>query len=271
MTENLGSAGVSINDLVKVTIPAFGQEDFTLQTLEGKELVPELVGIIVYAPQQKGLWSQSYEEAPGAAPCCFSKDARVGQGDRDGVGVQGYFNCIICPKNRFGTGKNGGKECIDLRPIYLVMEGKFLPINIKTPVMSLQPFQKYLTMLSNCGLPYYGVVTKITATPNTKAGKTPHNILAFAVVDKIPKELRDTIKAYQHIFSEHAAASPVDEVKVAMSDIGEPADWGYSPSVNGAPPVVEKIPFDFGPASDYDPFDGDDAEQYTADGDTSNL
>jgi hypothetical protein len=200
IADNMGNGGLSVGDLDKITVPPGGGTTFEIPTVDGDtEPSKEISGIILLATEGKGLWAKSMEEEPGAPPVCYSHDCVKGFGDPLGTGEPKEYLCATCPKNQWGSSTTGtcrGKACRDLRPLYLLREGEYLPIVVSVPRKSLKHIKKYMQRLSGKGIPYYGCVTKFTLTKVSGTGVPDYSELIPSFVVMLDKDQRAAVKAY---------------------------------------------------------------------------
>ena len=197
---NLGTAGVQISQLDKVTVPPGGGKTFAVNPGDGEIAVQNITGIIVWAPTQNGFWSKPIEEAPNDPPACFSADGITGIGDPGG-------QCYCCPNKEWGSDfKERGKACRDLRPIFLLQPGEYLPIIVQTSRMSIKRLGAYFTLLARKGIPYYAAITEIGLEQQQRPGTPLYSVLTFAVKEVVPKEQRAALKQYQDALKLHTTA-----------------------------------------------------------------
>ena len=96
----------------------------------------ELRGIIVYKEIARGHWQEGDN-----IPLCTSIGGQVGT-DRQG----NRHDCASCPANQWDSGKGGsGKACKEMRRIYIVQRGGFLPAMISLPPTSIKLFDTYIS------------------------------------------------------------------------------------------------------------------------------
>ena len=236
--ENLGPAGLKAQDLDHITVPSGKSTTFELPTLDGgTHSLKALVGIIVYAPEQKAYWPTSIDDNPGAPPACFAVDALNGSGTPGGP-------CFACPWNAWGTDPKGGggKACRDLRPLYIIPPDSLIPIVLRTPRTSTAHVRKYFVRLAGAKLPFYGVVTKVTLQTAKNQNGIEYPQLLFALHENgiLSPAQRDLIKSYAGLLQEHAARPPADPAAPPPADsvitgsvINEPDPFGPAP---GGPP-----------------------------------
>ena len=122
----------------RVTIPAAGGTTFELPgELPGEtDAAKEFTGVILY---HHPLFAYYRERFTGGnnAPDCGSYDGVTGVGNPGGV-------CAQCPLNQFGSGENGGKACKNMRVLYLLRSGEFMPLAINLSPTSISPFREFL-------------------------------------------------------------------------------------------------------------------------------
>ena len=71
-------------------------------------------------------------------PLCQSFDGKVGYGEPGGT-------CADCVLNQFGSdGNNKGKACKNMRMLYLLRSGEYMPIQIALPPTSLTPYTRFV-------------------------------------------------------------------------------------------------------------------------------
>jgi hypothetical protein len=165
MNVNVGDGGLNATDLERIKIPAGGGTAWTIQGLDGEEMLKELSGIIIAWRDTRAYWSVPMEESDGnMPPDCCSLDARTGEGEPGG-------NCHKCPNAEFGSGSKGeGQACKLVRQLFLVREDNLLPEIVHLPPSSLKPARQYFLRLASKGVPCYSVITKI-GLEKTKNGQ----------------------------------------------------------------------------------------------------
>jgi hypothetical protein len=169
---NIGNTQLTEFDLDRITMPAGGGRTWEVPTLEGIESTPVLEGVIVYTKTTRAWWHQSLDDSGGGTPPdCSSPDAehatsRPGSPDPGApADEQGFLICERCPKSQWGSDPREGsnaQDCKQMRMLFLLTPGDMLPIAVSLPPTSLQPANKYMLRLSRAGVPYFGVITKIT-------------------------------------------------------------------------------------------------------------
>ena len=63
---------------------------------------------------------------------------------KQGIGEPGG-SCAACALNKFGSAAEGnGKACKNMRVLYLLRSGEFMPLQITLPPTSLKPFREFM-------------------------------------------------------------------------------------------------------------------------------
>lgn len=167
-----GNLDTSGTQLTKVRIL---RESAQFEFEDTGELVREFRGVILGDHPKNILYVEKYNA--GAAtkekPDCAAEDGMVGQ-PREGfphLALRGApatgeetIACDSCPYNKFDTakliGKDGkGKACANKRSVFVLIEGRMMPVNLDLPPTSLRPFNAFMTMLTNQGMPALALVT----------------------------------------------------------------------------------------------------------------
>ena len=124
----------------RVKIPAGGTIQFELPSddPENPDYAKMLVGVILHNHATCAYWPEGSEYDDNTAPLCSSVDGKQGIGDPGGA-------CAACALNRFGTDPNGkGKACKNMRILYLLRSGEYMPIQLTLPPTSISPFREFL-------------------------------------------------------------------------------------------------------------------------------
>lgn len=195
ITENLGGSGIQLSDLARVVVPGSGGTTWSVPGLDGDQDTKEIVGIIVYTTEQNAFWSKSIDDSPNSPPDCWSKDGRIG------IGIPGG-SCRVCAKKLWKSDSKGrGKACRDMRPLFVLTDGKFIPMVISTPKMSLSPLRKYLNRLTGAGIPYYGVITKFTLKQEKNMDGIKYAEMVFSMVERLSADEINATRAYKNILA----------------------------------------------------------------------
>jgi hypothetical protein len=131
--------GLSMN-FQRVKIPSGGVIQFEVPSddPENPDYVKTLEGVILHHHAANAYWPEGSDPEDDTTPLCSSVDGKVGIGDPG-------LLCSTCPMNQFGTGKEGrGKACKNMRQLYLLRSGEFMPIQLSLSPTSLTPFREFM-------------------------------------------------------------------------------------------------------------------------------
>lgn len=201
--ENLGGEPLSPFQLQRLAVPSGGGLFWTDE--EGKP-VQYVDGIIVHTHNARSYWKQGLDESGGGTPPdCFSPDAIMGHGDPGGP-------CSGCQFAQFGSevrnGKPGpGQACKQVRQVYLLREGSFLPTVLIAPPGSLKSFQEYLISLSTKGVAYSQVVTRLSLVEGKSSQGIKFAIVKATALDKLTPEQAAAVRAYGAAFKSSLSAA----------------------------------------------------------------
>lgn len=125
----------------RVKIPGGGNLQFELpgDNPEDPEYSKTLQGIIIHHHAANAYWPDGESEDENVPPVCSSTDGCTGMGEPGGA-------CKICALNQYGSGENDrGKACKNMRHVYLLRSGDYLPILLSLPPTSLKPFMDFVS------------------------------------------------------------------------------------------------------------------------------
>ncbi len=216
MTTNVGDTGLTAGDFERIKVPAGGGTAWSVQGLDGEEMVKELTGIIIAWRDTRAYWAMSMEESDGSMPPdCSSVDARTGTGKPGG-------DCQKCPLSQFGSDPKGeGQACKMIRQLFLIREDNLLPEIVNLPPSSVKPERQYLLRLASKGVPCHSLITKI-ALEKTKNGQgIVYSKAALTSGGRLSPEQAQRAKQYAAMidpFLKSAAAIP------RASELGNTAD-----------------------------------------------
>lgn len=152
---------------------------------EGEEPVVELEGVILHTKKTNVYYKDSFNPKEVTPPTCFSLD-----GETPDKSVEKPVNptCKGCPMAEFGTNSmKSGKACRNLKPIYMLLSDEsIIPRQITVTPASLKVANQYLMDLTERGLSYRKVKTKVTAYK--KDPRDTYMTLRFVKGDKLSAE-----------------------------------------------------------------------------------
>lgn len=125
--------------LPRVKIPAGGVLQFEMpgDDPENPLYAPTLEGVILFNHASNCFWPDGNEYDDNTPPQCQAITGKVGYGDPGGL-------CETCAYNRFGSAANGvGKACKNMRVLYLLRSGDFMPIQLALPPTSLASYSDF--------------------------------------------------------------------------------------------------------------------------------
>ena len=110
----------------RIKIPGGGHLQFEIPSgnPDVPDYAPYLEGVILYSHNSNAYWPEGSEYDDDQPPLCQSFDGKVGYGEPGGT-------CADCVLNQFGSdGNNKGKACKNMRMLYLLRSGEYMPIQI---------------------------------------------------------------------------------------------------------------------------------------------
>ena len=125
-------------------IPAGGALQFEVPSddPENPDYTKTLEGVILYNHTGNAYWPDGgYDEDESGTPLCSSVDSINGIGNPGG-------SCEVCPLNAWGSGDSGrGKACKNMRHLYLLRSGDYMPIQVILPPTSIRPFNDFVSTI----------------------------------------------------------------------------------------------------------------------------
>lgn len=192
--ENIGVGGMSHLDLDRVRIPAGGGQAWAVPDLNGERSERVIRGIIAYQTVARGYWESLFEDGGGSPPTCYSNDGVHGIGDPG-------TDCATCKFNQWGSDRKGGqgKACRELRLLFMLQEGSYLPIVVALPPTSVKVAHQYFIRLASKGVPYYGVITEIGLEKTKSTGQISYSRAVFNAGAKLTQEQISRMRAYKDV------------------------------------------------------------------------
>lgn len=205
--------GLSMS-FTRIKIPSGGGIIFEIPTddPDNPDSATTLEGIILHHHAHCAYWPESNDDEDNK-PLCSSLDGKVGIGEPGGV-------CATCQLNTFGTASKGaGKACKNMRVIYLLRSGEYLPVQINLPPTSIKPFKEFYTKaFALRRRAPYGSIVRIGLKQDNN-GKDDYSVATFRRVADFSGEKLQQVKAY--------AANFKDQLKLIMEQREKAAEEQY--------------------------------------------
>lgn len=222
----------------RIKIPGSGGLQFELPSdnPEDPDYAKTLEGVIIYNHQACAYWPDGSEFDDDATPLCSSVDGKTGFGDPGGA-------CAVCPMNQYGTAtdKNGnatkGKACKNMRHLYLLRDGEYMPILLALPPTSLRPFSDFMNAsFVSRRRPVWSSVVQI-GLKRVENGANTYSVATFRKLYDFSGEQLQQIKQYAEGFREQIRTMlqqrAVNTETRTESDIEYDVDPSYSAEQNG--------------------------------------
>ncbi|RFZ77607.1 hypothetical protein DS742_17480 [Lacrimispora amygdalina] len=186
----------------RVKIPSGGMLQFETPSddPENPDYVKTLEGVILYHHASCAYWPEGSEYDDDATPLCSSVDGKIGIGD---PGIL----CATCPMNQFGSAKEGaGKACKNMRQLYLLSSGEYMPMQVTLPPTSLTPFREFMNQAFVLRRrTSYGSVVQI-GLKKANNGTNDYSVATFKRLHDFEGEDLAQIRAYASSFKEQIKA-----------------------------------------------------------------
>ena len=193
LNEDLAGLGMS---LPRVKIPGGGVPQFKMpgEDPDHPSFVSEIEGIILYNHSANACWPEGSEYDDNTPPQCQSMD-----------GIQGYGNpgllCEACGNNQFGS-SGKGKLCKNMRMLYILRSGEFMPLQLALPPTSLKPYRDFANMVFGLRRrPVYGSIVHIELKPVSSNGYD-YSVATFQKLYDFTGEELARVRAYADEFKE---------------------------------------------------------------------
>ena len=187
----------------RIKIPGGGNLQFELpsENHEDPDYAKTIEGVIIYNHQAGAYWPEGAEFDDEVAPLCSSVDGKVGIGTPGGA-------CAICPMNQYGTAtdKNGkpakGKACKNMRHLYILRDGEYMPILLSLPPTSLSPFSEFMNVaFVSRRRPTWSSVVQI-GLKRVENGANTYSVATFKKLYDFEGEQLQQVKQYADGFRE---------------------------------------------------------------------
>jgi len=182
----------------RVKIPAGGALQFEIPSddPENPDYSKYLEGVILFNHATGAYWPEGSEYDDNAVPLCSSVDGKLGIGEPGG-------SCPACALNRFGSAAEGnGKACKNMRVLYLLRSGEFMPLQVTLPPTSLKPFREFMNQsFSLRRRATYGSLVQI-GLKKMSNGKDDYSVATFRRLCDFSGEDLAQIRAYADSFKQ---------------------------------------------------------------------
>lgn len=182
----------------RVKIPSGGALQFEIPSddPENPDYAKTLEGVILYHHPNNAYWPEGSEYDDSTSPLCSSTDGKLGIGEPGGV-------CAACALNAYGSAAEGaGKACKNMRVLYFLRSGDYMPLQVTLPPTSLKPFREFMNqsfMLRR--RVSYGSVVQI-GLKRMNNGKDDYSVATFRRLYDFEGEELAQIRAYANGFRE---------------------------------------------------------------------
>jgi hypothetical protein len=213
---NLRGAGLTPGDFERIKVPAGGATAWTVQGLNGEEIVKEISGIIIAWHDTRAFWSVPKGESEGRnmPPDCFSLDACTGTGTPGG-------DCRTCEKAKFGSAPKGdGQACKLVRQMFLLREEGLLPEIVNLPRTSVRAARRYFLRLASRVVPCNSLITNFGLEKAMNSQGTFSRAVLTAG-DRLTREQLQRVKEYTAIIEPFLKAVPAIPVARELDETTE--------------------------------------------------
>ena len=199
----------------RVKIPGGGNLQFEIRggDPDNPDYERKLVGVILYHHLANAYWPEGSEYDDNVPPFCQSFDGKQGYGEPGGV-------CAACAFNQFGSTANGsGKACKNMRQIYLLRSGEYLPLQLSLPPTSLRPFNDFMNLAFVARRrPSYSAIVEI-GLKRAESGGYTYSVATFRKVRELEGEGLAAVKSYAANFKEQVKSLLAQRVENYKSDV----------------------------------------------------
>ena len=199
----------------RVKIPGGGNLQFEIRSddPDNPDYERKLVGVILYHHLANAYWPEGSEYDDNVPPFCQSFDGKQGYGEPGGV-------CTTCAFNLFGSTASGsGKACKNMRQVYLLRSGEYLPLQLSLPPTSLRPFNDFMNLAFVARRrPSYSAIVEI-GLKRAESGGYTYSVATFRKVRDLEGEGLAAVKSYAANFKEQVKSLLAQRVENYKSDV----------------------------------------------------
>lgn len=209
-----------------IKMPSGSVKAFSIEgaTEDDSEVVKEFDGVILFTHRVNAFWKENLSEAGGGTPpTCSSFDGKTGLDTETGE----TRSCATCPHNQFRA-DGTGKECKNMRRVYLLRSGQSVPYLLSVPPTSMRDFTKALKQLMAGSVGYTHMVLTFGLKPATSKGGINYSKLTVkkkADLDPEQAKMVETIrKTIKEQYKTVAITSGDYDVEASTTKKDEPSD-----------------------------------------------
>ena len=199
----------------RVKIPGGGNLQFEIRSddPDNPDYERKLVGVILHHHFANAYWPEGSEYDDNVPPFCQSFDGKQGYGEPGGV-------CAACAFNQFGSTASGsGKACKNMRQVYLLRSGEYLPLQLSLPPTSLRPFNDFMNLAFVARRrPSYSAIVEI-GLKRAESGGYTYSVATFRKVRDLAGEDLAAVKSYATNFKEQVKALLAQRAENNKSDV----------------------------------------------------
>lgn len=187
----------------RIKIPSGGTIQFEIPTddPENPDYTKTLTGVILYHHPNYAYWAEGSEYDENATPLCTSVDGKKGIGDPGGI-------CSECALNEYGSASEGrGKACKNMRMLYLLCSGEYMPYQLALPPTSLKPFKDFINQAFLLRRrTSYGSIVQISLK-KVSNGSNDYSVAVFRRILDFEGEKLAQVRAYAESFKQQVKLS----------------------------------------------------------------
>ena len=201
-------------DCRRIKMPTGNSKSFEVESdnPDDPDTQKELRGVILFTHKMNARWEGDYG-GENRMPVCSSRDAKQGVAFGTGEAI----NCDTCEYNEF-KGNGQGKECKNMRRIYLMLDGKPHLYLLTVPPTSINSVSKQLKRLITGGSPLTRIVVAFRLeSAKSKGGKDYAKITVEKAGD-LTKEQGDLVRQMREEIKKQYTTVAVDNDDYNVSD-----------------------------------------------------
>lgn len=192
----------------RVKIPSGGGVQFEIpgDNPDDPDTTKTIEGVIVFNHAACAYWADGDDYSDNMPPSCSSVDGKTGIGNPGGA-------CEVCEFNRYGTGTDAkgnptkGKACKNMRNLYILRNGEYMPILLSLPPTSLRAFNDFVSVVfATRRKPTYSSVIQI-GLKKVDSGPKPYSVATFRKLFDFEGEQLMQAKRYATSFREQIRTS----------------------------------------------------------------